>query len=427
MFYAFPMLIITLIVLLVYLNYKSKASSKIEDLTNDLSREMDERALLEGKYNKLITDLKNKEDLKRGKDLDEMQLLFTKVNMLDDKLTFFSSTFKSKLDEVVELLENRKENKASFTSEDEDYDDLEDLEDNEESNDDTEEDYEDTESSSDEEDVLEEDIENDEEDEDENFVDEEENIKTEEILNNKPVDRNINMDDFLADSDMKFSYREPENQETVSQGNENHKENIAVNKDFTINNELNYMDESYQDQEKIDENISANTTPTNVSTQQFSKTKEDDYNDIEEIEVQEDHKDNNISNNILHDEELDSALKELNNIKIGIDDEEDDTQNKNIKVKDIQQVANVVNILEEDQENSEAIMKELEGEEGDYEDEEEYEDDEEDYEGDDGDLDDDSSDDEGVIKKPVNPNNPSAGYDIKESVEKLKTQLNDKK
>lgn len=421
------MLIITLIVLLVYLNYKSKASSKIEDLTNDLSREMDERALLEGKYNKLITDLKNKEDLKRGKDLDEMQLLFTKVNMLDDKLTFFSSTFKSKLDEVVELLENRKENKASFTSEDEDYDDLEDLEDNEESNDDTEEDYEDTESSSDEEDVLEEDIENDEEDEDENFVDEEENIKTEEILNNKPVDRNINMDDFLADSDMKFSYREPENQETVSQGNENHKENIAVNKDFTINNELNYMDESYQDQEKIDENISANTTPTNVSTQQFSKTKEDDYNDIEEIEVQEDHKDNNISNNILHDEELDSALKELNNIKIGIDDEEDDTQNKNIKVKDIQQVANVVNILEEDQENSEAIMKELEGEEGDYEDEEEYEDDEEDYEGDDGDLDDDSSDDEGVIKKPVNPNNPSAGYDIKESVEKLKTQLNDKK
>ncbi len=106
MFFTFPLLILTVSTLLVYFMYKNKADKKIEDMTTDLLRVNEEKTSIEVKYNKLLSDMKKQDDLKRSKNLDEMQLLFTKVNMLDDKLTFFNTSFKNKLDVITSLLEH---------------------------------------------------------------------------------------------------------------------------------------------------------------------------------------------------------------------------------------------------------------------------------------------------------------------------------
>lgn len=106
MFFTFPLLILTVSTLLVYFIYKNKTDGKIEDMTIDILRLNEEKTSIEVKYNKVLSDMKKQEDLKRSKDLDEMQLLFTKVNMLDDKLTFFNTLFKNKLDAITSLLEH---------------------------------------------------------------------------------------------------------------------------------------------------------------------------------------------------------------------------------------------------------------------------------------------------------------------------------
>lgn len=106
MFFTFPLLILTVSTLLVYFMYKNKADKKIEDMTTDLLRVNEEKTSIEVKYNKLLSDMKKQDDLKRSKNLDEMQLLFTKVNMLDDKLTFFNTSLKNKLDVITSLLEH---------------------------------------------------------------------------------------------------------------------------------------------------------------------------------------------------------------------------------------------------------------------------------------------------------------------------------
>ncbi len=105
MFFTFPLLILTVSTLLVYFTYKNETSKKIDDMTTDLLRANEEKTNIEVKYNKILNDMKKLEDLKKGKNLDEMQLLFTKVNMLDDKLTFFNTSFKNKLDVITSLLE----------------------------------------------------------------------------------------------------------------------------------------------------------------------------------------------------------------------------------------------------------------------------------------------------------------------------------
>ena len=106
MIYIFISLIIAILSLLLYFDNKSKSFGIIEELKGNLSLETTQRLNLESKYNKILDDLKKQESLKRSKELDEMQLLFTKVNMLDDKLTFLSTNIKNKMDLVLSLLEN---------------------------------------------------------------------------------------------------------------------------------------------------------------------------------------------------------------------------------------------------------------------------------------------------------------------------------
>lgn len=106
MLYLFLSLIVVVGILLLYFSYKTKTDLKIEELTENLSKVSEEKNELEVRYNKVMSDLKKQEELKRSKDLDEMQLLFTKVNMLDDKITFSNASFKSKLDLITSLLEN---------------------------------------------------------------------------------------------------------------------------------------------------------------------------------------------------------------------------------------------------------------------------------------------------------------------------------
>ncbi len=105
MLYLFPALILVIVELLLYFNNKIKSDLKIEELNDKLATITDEKDALEIKYNDILNNIKKKEELKRSKDLDEMQLLFTKVNILDDKLTFFNNSFKTKLDLIAALLE----------------------------------------------------------------------------------------------------------------------------------------------------------------------------------------------------------------------------------------------------------------------------------------------------------------------------------
>lgn len=105
MLIAFPSLIFAIITLLIYFTYKSKMQAKLDDLEMELSGESENRMSFEAKYNQSISELKRYEELKKGKELDEMQLLFAKVNMLDDKITFLNSSFKNKLDTIISIVE----------------------------------------------------------------------------------------------------------------------------------------------------------------------------------------------------------------------------------------------------------------------------------------------------------------------------------
>ena len=77
---------------------------KLENLRAELSRADDERNSFEIKYNKAIMDLKKFEDTKNREDLDELKLLFTKINIVDDKITFLTEDFKEKLNDIEHII-----------------------------------------------------------------------------------------------------------------------------------------------------------------------------------------------------------------------------------------------------------------------------------------------------------------------------------
>ncbi|MDD2840544.1 MAG: hypothetical protein PHY80_05525 [Rickettsiales bacterium] len=104
MVYTFAMLLAVIITLLFYFSERNRFLSKVEDLTANLQKEMEERLNLETRYSKVLNDFKREEEFNKSKKIDETQLMFTKVNMLDDKLTYFNTTFKTKLENIIELL-----------------------------------------------------------------------------------------------------------------------------------------------------------------------------------------------------------------------------------------------------------------------------------------------------------------------------------
>jgi len=106
MFYIFPLLVLTLITLLFYYNDKDKLNSRIDELVSDLEKEMGNKIDIESKYNQLLKDVKNDEETRKSKNIDEMQLISTKVNLLDDKITYFNTNFKSKLDQILKIIED---------------------------------------------------------------------------------------------------------------------------------------------------------------------------------------------------------------------------------------------------------------------------------------------------------------------------------
>lgn len=108
MLVAFPSLIFAIITLLIYFTYKAKTEAKLDDLKMELLGESENKTSFEAKYNQALSELKRYEDLKKGKELDEIQLLFAKVNMLDDKITFLNSSFKNKLDTIISMVESIK-------------------------------------------------------------------------------------------------------------------------------------------------------------------------------------------------------------------------------------------------------------------------------------------------------------------------------
>ena len=116
MLIAFPSLIFAIITLLVHFTYKSKTEAKLDDLKMELLGESENKTSFEAKYNQAMSDLKRYEELKKGKDLDEIQLLFAKVNMLDDKITFLNSSSKNKFDTIIAMIESLKSLNEDNTS-----------------------------------------------------------------------------------------------------------------------------------------------------------------------------------------------------------------------------------------------------------------------------------------------------------------------
>ena len=104
MIFSFISLAIALIALILYFGERSKFLNKTDELTADIQKEMEEKLDIQSRYNTLVNDIKKEEEFTKSKKVDEIQLLFTKVNMLDDKLTYFNTAFKNKLDEIISLL-----------------------------------------------------------------------------------------------------------------------------------------------------------------------------------------------------------------------------------------------------------------------------------------------------------------------------------
>lgn len=116
MLIAFPSLIFAIVTLLIHFTYKSKTEAKLDDLKMELLGESENKTSFEAKYNQAMSELKRYEELKKGKDLDEIQLLFTKVNMLDDKITFLNSSSKNKFDTIIAMIESLKSLNEDNTS-----------------------------------------------------------------------------------------------------------------------------------------------------------------------------------------------------------------------------------------------------------------------------------------------------------------------
>ena len=110
MIFSFISLIIALIALILYFGERSKFLNKTDELTADIQKEMEEKLDIQSRYNTLVNDIKKEEEFTKSKKVDEIQLLFTKVNMLDDKLTYFNTAFKNKLDEIISLLGGEESN-----------------------------------------------------------------------------------------------------------------------------------------------------------------------------------------------------------------------------------------------------------------------------------------------------------------------------
>lgn len=113
MIFSFVSLAIALIALILYFGERSKFLNKTDELTADIQKEMEEKLDIQSRYNTLVNDIKKEEEFTKSKKIDEIQLLFTKVNMLDDKLTYFNTAFKNKLDEIISLLSG---NESDFDS-----------------------------------------------------------------------------------------------------------------------------------------------------------------------------------------------------------------------------------------------------------------------------------------------------------------------
>ena len=110
MIFSFISLAIALIALILYFGERSKFLNKTDELTADIQKEMEEKLDIQSRYNTLVNDIKKEEEFTKSKKVDEIQLLFTKVNMLDDKLTYFNTAFKNKLDEIISLLGGEESN-----------------------------------------------------------------------------------------------------------------------------------------------------------------------------------------------------------------------------------------------------------------------------------------------------------------------------
>ena len=116
MIFSFISLAIALIALILYFGERSKFLNKTDELTADIQKEMEEKLDIQSRYNTLVNDIKKEEEFTKSKKIDEIQLLFTKVNMLDDKLTYFNTAFKNKLDEIISLLSGNESNFDSTES-----------------------------------------------------------------------------------------------------------------------------------------------------------------------------------------------------------------------------------------------------------------------------------------------------------------------
>lgn len=239
MIFSFISLAIALIALILYFGERSKFLNKTDELTADIQKEMEEKLDIQSRYNTLVNDIKKEEEFAKSKKVDEIQLLFTKVNMLDDKLTYFNTAFKNKLDEIISLLGNNESDFDSIESEIENF-------------------------------IPEEKVKI------TNTQDNEEN--KEEIENNNVIEEN---EAEIEEDNNKNEEIEEDNEETEIESEENENENDEnVEEESDIEND---DAENIDYEENTDETISDNKEDEEDNEEEFLDDKEQDQSNDNEI------------------------------------------------------------------------------------------------------------------------------------------------
>jgi hypothetical protein len=115
-FVFFGSLFLNLFLLIFYFTARD-VKKRLSTLQYDLQKALDDKSNMEIKYNGILEEQKRAEKIDTKNKIDEMKLLFSKINTLDDKFNFFANEFKNNMDSVssnfgkntetmVQILEN---------------------------------------------------------------------------------------------------------------------------------------------------------------------------------------------------------------------------------------------------------------------------------------------------------------------------------
>ena len=286
MIFSFISLAIALIALILYFGERSKFLNKTDELTADIQKEMEEKLDIQSRYNTLLNDIKKEEEFAKSKKVDEIQLLFTKVNMLDDKLTYFNTAFKNKLDEIISLLGGNESDFDGTETKIENFIPKEEIKiTNTQNNEESEEEVKDNNVIEENEAEIEEDNNKNEEIEIESEENESENVEEEiDIENNdaENIDYEENADETISDNkEDEENEEESEEMEDIEESEEDflneEKRNQSTNHEITAD-VLNDIKDTLEDDDVLEQ--TDKEEPANYTDREFENFLNEKKNDI---------------------------------------------------------------------------------------------------------------------------------------------------